>query len=125
MNLRTNTRNPKSIIDYVVTNRHIHLQQVLDHRTLNPADIGINHSLLLRKIRTKFRIYKNLELTTEIERINVETLWDSTAKELYEKRLKGIIKSTSINEQDGTDLSWGELKRVNLLLREQFIETTL
>ena len=89
----TNTRNHKSTIDYIVTNRHIHPQQVLDVRTLNSADVGSDHSLLLGKIRIKLRPQHNYKPTNKVEKINVESLWDPTIKELYENRLKEKIKS--------------------------------
>lgn len=80
---------------YILTERHIH-PQVLDVKTLNSADIGSDHPLLLGKIKIKFRPQKNLKLTTEVEKINIETLCDPTVKERYEKRVKDKIESTLI-----------------------------
>lgn len=45
-----NTRGQKSVIDYIVTNTHIHPSRILDVRTLNSCAIGCDHSLLLGKI---------------------------------------------------------------------------
>ena len=57
----TNTRGFKSIIDYIVTSRHLHPSQILDIRTLNSADVGSDHSLLLGKINLKLTSQKNRE----------------------------------------------------------------
>ena len=46
-----NTRGQHSTTNYIVSNRKIHPSQILDVRSLNSADIGSDHSLVLCKIR--------------------------------------------------------------------------
>lgn len=45
-----NSRDQKSIIDFIITNRKITPQQVLDVRVLNSANIGTDHGLVLCKL---------------------------------------------------------------------------
>ena len=50
-----NTRSQKSTLDYVISNRHIHPSQILDVRSLNSADNGSDHSLVLCKMRLQLQ----------------------------------------------------------------------
>ena len=74
------------MIDYIITNRCLQPLQILDIRTLNSANIGSDHKLLLGKIKIKAN--KIIRSSIQEEKINVESLWDKSIKELYQKRLK-------------------------------------
>lgn len=74
-----NTRGQRSTIDYIVSNRNILPSQILDLRTLNCADIGSDHSLLLCKLRMRTKRNGNRKKTNEsgqkTEKFNIESLW--------------------------------------------------
>lgn len=53
-----NNRNQTSILDYIVSNRNLHPSQILDVRSLNSADIGSDHSLVLCKLRLQLQKIK-------------------------------------------------------------------
>lgn len=50
-----NTRGVRCTIDYIVDNRYIYPPQIRDARTLNAADVETDHSVLLVKIKLKFK----------------------------------------------------------------------
>ncbi|XP_030754777.1 craniofacial development protein 2-like [Sitophilus oryzae] len=107
----SNTRGHRSTIDYIVTNRYIHPLQILDIRTLNSADVGSDHSLLLAKIKLKFKPHKKLGRATQEVKINIESLWDLSIKQLYEKRLTEKIQVNPIKAEDSINTSWEKLKK--------------
>ena len=77
-----NTRGQHSTIDYIVSNRKIHPSQILDVRSLNSADIGSDHSLVLCKIRLLIQKNRKKEAVIE-EHLNKELRTDDTIKYLY------------------------------------------
>lgn len=83
----TNSRGFKSIIDYIVTSRHLHPKQILDVRTLNSANVGSDHSLLLAKITLECTPKNRQGPSLQQQKINIESLWDTSVRKLYEKRL--------------------------------------
>ncbi|XP_057671201.1 craniofacial development protein 2-like [Diorhabda carinulata] len=105
-----NSRGQQSTIDYIVTNRHIHPAQIQEVRTLNSANAGSDHSLLLGKIKMKLNLGRNREPRAHTEKINIESMWDTTIKELYKNRLKGKIDKNPIEENDDINNSWKRLK---------------
>ena len=68
-----NTRGQHSTIDYIVSNRKIHPSQIEDVRSLNPTDIGSDHSLVLCKMRLLLQKNRKKDFITE-ERLNKELL---------------------------------------------------
>lgn len=104
------TRGYRSTIDYIVTNRYIHPLQILDVRTLNSANVGSDHSLLLAKIKLKLKPQKKQEQATRESKINIESLWDPSIKQLYEKRLTEKIQVNPIKAEDNINTSWEKLK---------------
>lgn len=66
-----NTRGLQSTIDYILTNRCLHPCQILDLRTLNSANAGSGHSLLLWKIKLKFKSRKIRNLTLPEEKLDI------------------------------------------------------
>lgn len=48
-------RGLKSTLDYIVTNRNTHPSTIVDVKTLNSADVGSGHRLLLCKLKLKYR----------------------------------------------------------------------
>lgn len=107
----SNTRGQQSIIDYVITNRHIHPSQILDIRTLNSANIGSDHKLLFGKIRMKLKPNKNTSPIKSEEKINVESLWNKSVRDLYQRRLKCKVENNPLEDGEDVDSSWEKLKR--------------
>jgi len=94
-----NTRGQQSVIDYIITNRALTPQMILDVRTLNDANVGSDHKLLLCKIRL------NIPPTPKptphyVEKFNIESLEDASVKQLYESRLSEKKTQNSINRED-------------------------
>lgn len=107
----SNTQDRKSTIDYILTNKYILPSQILDVRTLNSANVGSDHGLLLGKIKiecTSKKKYIQTDLTQK--KIELEALRDVTVRELYQKRLEEKIQQQPINESDSVDVSWEKLK---------------
>lgn len=50
---------------------------------MNSADVGSDHNLLLGKIRMNLRSQKTQKLQNATKKINIESLWDPSIKELY------------------------------------------
>jgi len=77
-----NTRGQHSTIDYIVSNRKIHPSQIVDVRSLNSADIGSDHSLVLCKMRLLLQKNRKKDFITE-ERLNKELLTDESIRYSY------------------------------------------
>ncbi|KAH1023749.1 hypothetical protein HUJ05_003354 [Dendroctonus ponderosae] len=75
-----NTRGHKSVIDYVVTNRIIRPRRVQAVRT--SVNAGTNHGFVLAKISVALKLKKS-EPTTGTNKINVESLSDTSTRYLY------------------------------------------
>lgn len=104
-----NTRGHKSIIDYILTNRNIHPQQIMGVRTLNSADVGSDHSLLLCKIR--FNIKKATPNKVDQEtKWNIESLWNDATKKLYQDRLTRELEKNEIATEDEPEVRWEKIK---------------
>ncbi|KAI4485477.1 hypothetical protein M0804_006982 [Polistes exclamans] len=95
-----NTKEQKSIIDYIITNRNT---KILDVSVLTSANTDTNHNLVLAKIRkttlnTKTKL-KGKQTTTE--KLNIELLGDeSTIKPVPKTtREKNNGKQNSRNRQ--------------------------
>ena len=83
-----NYRGQQSTKDYIVTNRHTHPTLVQEVRTLNFVKVGSDHCLLLGSIKINPNTRENKESKKHVQRINIELMWDTTIKGLYENRLK-------------------------------------
>lgn len=104
-----NTRGQKSMIDFIVTNRKIHPAQVLDIRTLNSANAGNDHSLLLGKFRLQIKPKKQPE-RTKIQRINIDSLWHESTKQLYQDRLAQKIEDNPVYAEEDINISWKKIE---------------
>ena len=96
-----NTRGQQSTTDYIVSNRKIHPSQIVDVRSLNSADNGSDHSLVLCKMR--LLLQKNRKDFITEEHLNKELLTD-------ESRLEGIINENPLIEEDEVNDNWKKLK---------------
>ena len=108
-----NSLGQQSVIDYIITNRLFLPTEILDVRTLNSANIGSDHALLLCKVRTHFQI-KRKETSEPIEKLNIESLSYESTRELYCKRLQGKIDQNPVLEEDNVETGWNKLK-VNIM----------
>jgi len=106
----SNSRGQQSVIDYIITNKHFLPKQILDVRTLNSANIGSDHDLVLCKIRLKYRV-QNKKNTQVREKLNVELLSDSSIQHLYSSRLREKISTWPIEENDNIDSAWKTLHK--------------
>ena len=82
-----NTRNQISTIDYIVSNRKLHPTQILDVRSLNSAEIGSDHSLVLCKFRLQVQEMKRKEIVIQ-QKLNLELLEEESIRFLDQKRLE-------------------------------------
>lgn len=104
-----NTRGHKSMIDYVLTNRGIHPTQILDVRTLNSANVGTDHSLLLTKIRMKIKPKKEITENITEEKFIIESLWNESTKQLYQSRIRKHIETNPTTNEETVEESWKKL----------------
>ena len=74
----------------------------MDVRSLNSADIGSDHSLVLRKMRLLLQKNRKKDFITE-ECLNKELLTDENIRYLYKSRLEGIINENPLTEEDEID----------------------
>ncbi|XP_043496495.1 craniofacial development protein 2-like [Polistes fuscatus] len=107
----SNTRGQRSTIDYILTNSYIPSSGILDVRTLNSADVGSDHSLLLGKFRIKCQHKrKDQSHVTNEETIKIDTFWDTTTRELYKRRLREKIELNPADNRDEVNTIWLKLK---------------
>lgn len=105
-----NSRGQKSMIDYIVTNRNVLPSQIIDVRTLNSANVGSDHKLLLGKIRLRMTRSSVKDRLTGEDKFNVEALWDESTKSLYQQRLATKISADPISDGDDLEYCWEKLK---------------
>lgn len=74
-----NTKEHKSIINYIITNSNVHPSRILDVRTLNSANTGTDNNLVLMKMRGTIQRGRKIEQAT-VEKLNVESLSDDSTK---------------------------------------------
>lgn len=74
-------RGNKSVIDYIITNRTIHPKQILDVRSLNSANIGSDHSLVLSKLRM-YPTQGKRKPPIYVEKFNIQSLEDQSTRRL-------------------------------------------
>lgn len=67
------------MIDFIVTNRNIYPIQILDIRTLNSAEAGSEHKLVLAKIWINITQKKDLDRIT-VEKFNVQSLRNNSIR---------------------------------------------
>ncbi|KAK9881036.1 hypothetical protein WA026_014379 [Henosepilachna vigintioctopunctata] len=105
-----NSRKQTSMVDYIVTNRNILPSQILDVRTLNSANVGTDHKLLLGKIRMRLRRNSEQCRVVNQEKFNVEELCNEPTKILYQQKLAAKIDESPITWEDDVDNIWHELQ---------------
>lgn len=105
----TNAQGQQSMIDYVITSRQFKPTEILDVRTLNSANIGSDHALVLCKIRLNitFRKRTNKEYT---EKFNLESFQNDSTKDLYARRLEDKNSTQFINSTDSVEDAWKKVK---------------
>ncbi|XP_043498354.1 uncharacterized protein LOC122521574 [Polistes fuscatus] len=90
---------------------YIPSSEILDVRTLNSADVGSDHSLLLGKFRIKcHHKRKDQSHVTNEETIKIDTFWDTTTRELYKRRLREKIELNPADNRDEVNTIWLKLK---------------
>ena len=67
----SNSRSQQSVIDYIITSRHLVPAKVLDVCTLNSANMGSDHDLALCKLWLKYRMRNKKNIKVR-EKFNVE-----------------------------------------------------
>lgn len=104
-----NSRGQTSVIDYIITSHSIHPRQVMNVRTLNSANVGSDHSLLLLRMEHN-TTRKDQDETQVTEKINIESLNNDSTRELYQNRLKQKIELNKIEPGDDVEGAWRKLK---------------
>lgn len=107
-----NAQGHRSVIDYIITNRKFHPREILDIRTLNSSTIGNGHKLVLGKVLLGSSKLQRKEKVTE--KINIESIYDPTTRDLYRKRLEEKIKQDRILEEHNVDAAW-KIVQTNIL----------
>lgn len=104
----SNSRDQKSVIDYIISNRTITPSQVIDVRALTSANIGTDHNLLLCKMimETPHRTKKP---PVFLEKFNIESLTDDSTRNLYENRLTNKLEGLNTLECD-VESCWNKIK---------------
>lgn len=105
-----NTRGQRSMIDYILSSRHLHPVQVQDIRTLNSANVGSDHKLLLGKIKLKLSLKQQKGPKKEEQKYNIESLWDQSTRTLYQHRLREKIERNPIKDEGDVNIEWDRLK---------------
>lgn len=88
------------MIDYIITNRTIKPEQILDVRALIFANIGFDHNLVLGKITMSKSLRKHKHQGGSTEKFNIESLKNESTKDLYKRRLAQKFESTPCTEED-------------------------
>lgn len=104
----SNSRGQSSIIDYVVTNRGIHPEQIKDVRTLTSANIGTDHGLVLCKLNLDVQLKKRTT-APPVEKLNIESIETPSTKELYKTRLENRINGIN-TENISVEEMWRNIK---------------
>lgn len=104
-----NSRGRRSTIDFVLINKKIRQNQVLDIRTLTSANIGTDHGMVLCKINLEMKFIKKQE-SAKVEMINTELLEDPTIRNLYQARLNEKIRTTPLKEDQNVEEMWEKIK---------------
>ena len=106
----SNTRGQESIIDFVITNRNVLPSQIVDIRTLNSANVGTDHNLVLCKYRAVLQLTRKKKTVPPIEKYNIESFMNEGTKHLYQQRLLRKIQLNQIHENDNVNQAWYKLK---------------
>jgi len=104
-----NSRGQQSTIDYILTNRAIRPEQVLDVRALTSPNISSDHNMVLLKARLFIQPLKK-KPPHYIEKFNLESLQQESVKLLYQSRLTEIIVDNEIKENSNIEDSWNKIK---------------
>ncbi|KAK4871765.1 hypothetical protein RN001_015889 [Aquatica leii] len=110
------------MINYSITNRQFTPSEIIEVRTLNSANIGSDHSLVLCKIRRKSLLKRKAEPIYS-EKLNVELLEDESTRNLYKVRLKNNINKTPITENNNPDEAWTKIKNNILKAAKEAVGT--
>lgn len=103
----TNRRGQASMIDFIISNRHVHPQQILDVRTLSSADAGTQHGLVLCELRIDFSQRKQQPVI--FEKLCVEKMSDPSIRSFYRSRLHGKLESVPDEDLTANEL-WRHVK---------------
>jgi hypothetical protein len=93
----------------MITNRHTDPSLILDVRTLDSADIGNDHSLLLLKIRVQVLKGKKKQQIYKTQ-LSKEVLEDTVIQYMYIKMLESYISQNTVNKENDVDKNWEILK---------------
>lgn len=105
-----NSRGQHSMIDFVLSNRAIHPSQVLDVRSITSANIGSDHNLVLCKLRMNMQRKRQDKNNIIKTKFNIESLTNTSTKNLYQTRLQRKIEMNGVGEMDDVETCWKKLK---------------
>lgn len=114
----TNSRGQTSMIDYVISNRQLHPQQVLDVRTLSSANAGTDHGLVLCELRLSLNPVKRRPVI--VQKLCAEKLSDLSIRGLYRSRLRGKLESPPSDSSTADEL-WQHIKSKVLEAAEEAV----
>lgn len=114
----TNRRGQTSMIDFVITNRRLHPQQVLDVRTLSSADAGTDHGLVLCVLRLDLSTNKSRPVM--VEKLNVEKMSDPSIRGFYRSRLREKLDGP-IDDSSTAEETWQFIKSSILKAAEEAV----
>lgn len=120
------SRGVTSTIDYILTNRAIVPEQVLDIRSLTSANIGSDHNLVLGVISGMRRPTKADKQHDPVTKFNIESLKTESILDLYRRRLTNKIEETTIGDQHTVNEAWKILlKNINEAAEEALGKRTI
>jgi endonuclease/exonuclease/phosphatase family metal-dependent hydrolase len=105
-----NTRNQKSTIDYIITNRQIHPSQISDVRALTSANVGTDHHLILCKLKMA-KPPKKLTSPKYIEKYNLEALDVKNTHSIYQNTISHKIANNQIKEENNVEEAWSKIRK--------------
>lgn len=108
-----NSRNQRSLIEYIITKKKTHPSQIMDVRTLASTNVSTEHGLVLCKYRLYVQLRKKSP-TALISRMNVESLEAESTLLLYQNRLTERISNNSIKKEDNPDQALEKI-RTNII----------
>lgn len=108
------SRNEKSIIDYIVTSRE-EKKNISDVRVMRGAEIGSDHYLVTMKVKTQEKeIHRNNTKVVERKTLNIKThkLKDIEIREEYQKNITKEINKTKTIDTTNIETVWEEFKNI-------------
>lgn len=103
------------MVDYI-TGRSLRPFQILIIRILKSSNVELK--LLLGKMEMKIKFNKNTRISTPEEKINIESFWDKSVKESYQKTNRWEKLKQNINEAASEAFgTWRKILRKTIPIR--------